>query len=1394
MSDQDAAELLNRPPRYQPLPLRGEIDLPPPPAETPAPPPNLLATLLPSAGIAVLGGFYLTLGGANAPLLALPTLTLGVLGALTALISYTASRRQNNLAHLRSRRDYHRLLDRRLARLQAARDLQLLEADQRFPPLARLIATAAKPNSLLWNRRPPDADFMVLRLGIGSLPSAVSVRPPDVDLLGEDARRAHNLYFEYHKLPNAPITLDLRAVGSLGIVGTSEESVPFVYALIAQLAVLHAPSELSLYVFSSKLRHKAWNWTRWLPHTSSTHQGGFPDQLAFEADHCRQLIDQLARRLDTRAEQSANQSVIVALFDDVSSIQEEISYKRLLGHPALCTLHVCSRLEDVPSEYGGVLSLTGSKFRVTLSGAEGKAFSGEAECLSRAEAEFLARQLAVYRLPQLGEASRLPTQLGALQLYGVERLSQLAIRENWARPVPPDGVLPLPVPIGNASFSAQQVLDLSERAHGPHGMIGGTTGSGKSELLQTIVTTLAIEHHPYLLNFLLIDYKGGATFNILRRLPHVVGIITNLNAREALRALAAIQAENRRRQQFLADQNVEDITEYHRRLRRFSGIFPPDWQPLPHLVIIIDEFAELTSSLPNFLDELVATVRVGRSLGMHLILATQRPSGHVTAEMKANLNFRICLRVQTPDESQEIIRRPDAAFLPPDVPGRAYFQVGNAVQQFQAARVGIDYLEQPADADAAPQSVLRLIRLEQPTDLFTAEAEAEALNALPTLAETLADHMAALYTDALPVPVLLESLPSEISLEQVLHKADYGGWDGSAWRPAGMDRRWACLPIGVLDDLAHRAQPPLSVNFPDQGGHFLVIGASGTGKTTLLRTLALAAAHLFRPDEAELYIVSFGGRTLDLLARLPHVGAVVASDERERLSRLTRRLLAALEARRYAMARLHATDVETYNRRRSPDQPLLSAIFVLVDNFAELWRTLESDSDEAADWLRLLRDGRAVGIHFALTAPSLSLPYSVLNLIEARFALRLPERGDYLQFLGRLPDREIDPRPGSGVLAARPPIHAQIALPNTDGDDDERDRALLATLEAMRAAWADRPLPEPIRAMPESVPFDLTMALEGLPSRLTQPDSPRPEPLRSVIGVEGETLQPITLHWRDAPHWLILGAYGSGKSSLLRTLLLGVAARYAPREAAFVLIDFSRETLRPLRHLPHVLRYVTDPPSLANALDRLTAELAWRQNELERLTTADEELDSADAQPFMPIIVALDDYDQLQDVLDGTHYEQLDELAAWLRRDARLGLHLVANGETLAMQRGGDALLKVLRSGRAGMALSDAESVDVLGGRVSPTMRRAALPTGRGYWVRRGALRLVQFAHASDPRRLAREIAARWADFPTATWEDHPDLPPSPAPRRAAPPPPELDFTFDLDGALEDYKKQQGYV
>jgi S-DNA-T family DNA segregation ATPase FtsK/SpoIIIE len=1424
MTSQDSAQRFNRPPRIRRERLHGEIDIPAPPGTEEQPRPNVWLYLLPAAGILVLAALYALIGGASGAgaMLALPMLALGLISVLTAIVALSTQRAEQQRRLVQARRNYHRLLDRRLVRLQAARELQRYDSVVAYPPPTALNDLIAARDPALWNRRPGDDDFTTVRLGEGDIPSAVRLRVPDLDIASRDARRAARLAAAYARVPDASVTLNLRAAGSLGLIGPREETLSFAYALLAHLVTFHAPTELNLYVFSSRIRYRSWSWARWLPHTSASARGGFPDFIAFEADHARTLIDSLARRLEARAEAAhADQCAIVAVFDDVASIRDEVAYQTVIGSSAIIGLSLSADAAEVPEQYGGMIQVAADGFHAQLvsSAAAGSApaLRGRADRMPRAQIELLARQLAGLKLTHASDAGRIPTSLDLLQMHNVERIDALDIRGRWGRAIPAHGNLPLAVPIGNDSFSSQLMFDLSERAHGPHGVVAGTTGSGKSELLQTMVAALAVAHHPYLVNFLLIDYKGGATFNVFRDLPHTVGMITNLNGIEALRALEAIKAENRRRQRFLAERGAEHITEYHRRAARGGALFPPDWEPLPHLVIIVDEFAELTAELPGFLDELVATVRVGRSLGMHLVLATQRPAGHVTPEMGANLNFRLCLRVQTPEESRELIRRPDAAFLPPGIPGRAYFLVGNTLQQFQVARVGGEHHETTGEAlpDVA-RPVLRLVRHERAADLlapFEAGAsrgqhppDAPTATQASSLAAALVSHMAGLCREmALPPlpPVLLESLPDEVALDRVLAASAFGGWDGERWLAPGPARGWACAPIGLIDDLGSRLQPPLIFDFPREGGHLVVVGGPGTGKTTLLRTLIMALARLFRPDEVEIYALSFAGRGLDIFERLPHVGAVIREEEGERLRRLVRRLLTELETRRRAFAQLNADDLEAYNTRAAlrsgGELAPFPAIFVLIDNFIEL---RGSFPDEIEDILRLIQDGRAVGFHFAITSPSADLPRSLVNLIEQRFAFRLPERGDYRLLFSRVSERDLNPRPGSGLLGGM--LHCQVALPADGADDDARDAHLHTTIGAMAHAWGSQPAAAPVHILPELAPLDGPGGL--LETLVAAPDAgsgarPAFRQPQSVIGLEGMTLKPWKMTWgAEGGHFLIAGTVASGKSSLLRTLLLSAAAHYAPSEVALLLVDFGRESLRPLRHLPHVLSYVSDEQALIAQLRRVHAELAWRRAAIERERGSDgmPDVNEAMTEPFPALFVAIDDYDQVQDALGGAGFELLDALGQAVRREGRVGLHVLVAGETTAMARAGDTMLRLLRLTRSGFSLGSAEGVELLGGRVTPAMRRDELPTGRGYHVSRYAVRLVQGAYCPDPARLARDIAAFWRDVPRAEWLHPPDAVsvggvPTVRPGQSGAGAPALDFGFDLDGALQDYRKQQGY-
>ena len=835
------------------------------------------------------------------------------------------------------------------------------------------------------------------------------------------------------------------------------------------------------------------------------------------------------------------------------------------------------------------------------------------------------------------------------------------------------------------------VLDLKEAAEagiGPHGLVIGATGSGKSELLRTIVAGLAATHPPDQLAFVLVDFKGGAAFADLAPLPQVAGLITNLQADLSMvdRAMAALQGELTRRQRLLHQAgNQPDLRAYASRRS-----VDPWLEPLPHLLVVVDEFGELLAARPQFLDLFTAVGRVGRSLGIHLLLASQRLDEGRLRGLDSHLRFRICLRTFSAAESTAVLGVPDAYHLPA-APGSALLKAdAGPPVRFAAARIaaGLPAPETEGRADGGSSGA-------------GPGADLEVLLGGP-LGTGLPVHQ-----------VWLPPLAPEIALDPLLE-------------PVG---DWLQVPVGVVDRPVDQNQGPLVLDLSKGAGHLVIVGAPRSGKSTLLCTLVAALAASHQPDEVQVYAVDLGGGLLHRLADLPHVGAVCGPREPDRVRRLIRELRSLVVERELQFRELGVDEMASWHARRRDGAGLggYGEVFLLIDSWGALVRELPELEPEITELAAL---GLHYGVHVVLTANRWAeVRPGLRENLGGRLELRL---NDPLESeVGRIAAAGLPDLPGRGLTPSG--LQFQAALPGSPQ----------AVLGRALAAGGGGVAP-PLRLLPtlvEETALAGAGEARGGPASGDMGSVPAPQRGSSTgagrsgglpFAVEEHRLEVVALDLLGgSPHLLVFGDAGCGKSSLLRLIARGLATRPPATTVGIVVVD-PRRGLADLAALPDVVGYACTATAVAEVVDRL-------RRELEDRAAAGRDLLPAPAMaartglptgprsnghhppegafrlgvgPLGPrYLLLVDDYDLLPAAGGSLLLPLLDLLG--LGRE--LGLHLVLARRVAGAARAGfEPVLQRLRElGGPGLVMcGDPGEGAIVGGQ-----RAAALPPGRGFYV-----------------------------------------------------------------------------
>lgn len=1285
-------------PVFSPEPLT----LPTPP-DAPEPPRfPLIAMLAPLAMGAVL---YL----ATQSLLSLIFIALSPIIMIGTWLDSLLTRRRTARAKQREFETNLKLAEQELAKNQA--DEQLAR-NQETPSSRELADLPSHLTTRLWSRRPEHRAFLELRLGNATLPSRKQIElPPRSSVPAESWERLTRLHREFRLVQDVPMLERLDRSGSIGITGHDLWAGTLARSLLVQLLSQHSPADVVFTAFTDPEHASGdWSWLKWIPHADSPYSPITAPHLAADERSANVLLTALEGLIQYRSQGGATTEVRSRTTGKAEDGNERLaSVTRLPPAPAVVVFVLSDTIVDRTRLVG--LAEDGPDVSVHVIWVAKDLGDVPAACRTTVEAlsdtwrTHFVRQGEIVPLSALESvdvpvADRFGRALAPIHDSGARTLdesdfprsvalaqivaggildSSVAVHRNWERSDSlvsrwhagkerEAGRLAAIVGQGNAS-----PVEIDLRVHGPHALVGGTTGSGKSEFLQSWIFSLAAHYAPDRVTFLLVDYKGGAAFSDCVDLPHTVGLVTDLNTHLVRRALTSLRAELRYREELLAEKGAKDLLTLERR---------GDPETPPALIIVIDEFAALVNEIPEFVDGMIDVAQRGRSLGLHLIMATQRPAGVIKDNLRANTNLRIALRMADTQDSSDVIGAHDAASFSPEVPGRAAMRIGGGqLTHFQSGYLGgrsdleIQDVVEIRDLAFGEQAPWTLQPEARPAPTRTAKGPTD----IKILAKNIREAATTART-ASPRRPWMDQLPERLPLTDLVVPGSTGSLRDT-------------LILGLIDEPHLQRQSPYEIPLADVG-NVAIFGGAGTGKTTTLIAAAIAA---IRADPTTLiYGLDCGGGRLSSLAILPNTGDIVALDERDRVVRLL------------GMLRTLVADRQDHPGDSAPP------VLCLIDGFAAFRDAYEHQgggTDPFSDLVHVAQGGRTVGVHLMLTSErAVGIPTSLAASVPERLVLRQTSTNDY-HALGVPTGILEDAGPGR-ALRIGSTNELQLALPGATADPADTDQAIRDLADTQEQLGMTRPTGVP--AIPENLPRDQI-------TRSSDEAAP--------FAIDTTHLAPV--HAPETGFLLVTGPAGSGRTTTIRSLIEAFeehadqvgqaidAALISPRHSALrdlpvwgTIADTTTIREQTIDDLIRALGGNTTKPTALALLPLIGTTPAADDSP----DTTNEPATTSFPAPDHRGIVVIEDIGGF----DGTGNEQ--QLATLLKLLRRSDITTIVEGENATLSTVWE-LASPLRGARWAIALQpDANDVPSLFTTTFAHAKRADSPPGRGYLLQSGKL------------------------------------------------------------------------
>lgn len=1119
----EAFEQVKRSPRITHELPTGTIEISAPPAAGSKPEINWLATFLPTAITLAIAIVMTTILGN--PMMLLYTLPMTVGGVIVSITNYRRQTKKYAEKVEIRRRKYEDHISNIVCDIEQRRKEQLAAMELADPSTAECFEIVKYRKPRLWHRGPEDADFVSVRIGSGQVDFAVKIDVPKETLsLEEDALKAkpREIQQRYAKIDGAPIICNIFKEQICGIVGKKQETKALVKNILAQLTTHHCYSEVKIICVYNANDEKEMRWVREVPHfCSSDRKSCF---VATSKEEVKGLLQHFSGLLKQRKNDSISNAsygsaplylpyylfVILepSYLEKSDPINEYLFMTRNLGVGCLMTVQDVSHL---PKECHELITLQGNSGYIFNTDRATQKQPFVLDTVAGSNYETFGHWMKPLICDEGIVRETLPKSYSFYEMLRISKAGDWDILKNWSKS---NVVKSLAAPIGIAESGKTIYLDLHEKAHGPHGLVAGTTGSGKSELLQSYILSMALTYHPYEVSFVIIDFKGGGMASQVAGLPHLIGTITNIDGQELNRSLLSIEAELRRRQKIIKEYNdthsdkVKDIYDYIDRYKNGTAK-----SPLPHLIIIVDEFAELRAEQPEFMKKLISAARIGRSLGVHLILATQKPAGQVDDQIWSNINFQMCLKVASAADSKEVIKSDLASHIVD--PGRAYLRVGNnaVFDLFQSGYSGEKVLSAVGTRVTQMQETINYIK----------------------------DYCSANDIKKLP-DICLPSLSKVINYP-VEESYDIGG----------------SIPIGTYDDPTNQYQGQYCVNPFEK--NVIVIGASRSGKTNVLQTLIRGIADRYTPEDVNIYILDFASMILKSMETLNHVGGVVTPAEDEKFKNLVKLLHTEIEVRKN---KFFAVGVSSYSAYRDAGKTDIPRIVLFIDNFTALREMYLMDSDPIQS---ICQNGITYGISVVVAnSQTTGISYQYLSNFSTRIALYCNNSSEYHVLFEkcnlRLPDI-----PGRGIVERDGNFYQCQLYRAFEGEKEVEQTKAVREYISSQSDRNGLARAKAIPAIPETLfANDLISASTTMAEGVAE----------IAVGLDYETVMPLMIDFKSIGVLSVAGRHHFGRRNFLR-YIIQAAQRMHPEKMEFFIVDGIDRKLNDVQAYPNVRGYAFLP-------------------------------------------------------------------------------------------------------------------------------------------------------------------------------------------------------------------------